>query len=122
MLRAFKVVEKGLLAMKMHLIVPIDEARKQLLSIPHNTCTKGINKHWKVDQDGTVRAQSVLWLFCWAKTGQKSEKARQAAVRVFDKILSRDFADLDAVLEHKYAREDRYSPRNIEEEFEQRIG
>jgi hypothetical protein len=108
--------------MKIHLIVPIDDARKQLLSIRHKTCTKGIKKHWKVDQNGTVRAQSVLWLFCWAKTGQRSERARQASVRVFDKILSRSFADLDAILDHEYAREGRYSPRNIEDEFEQRIG
>jgi hypothetical protein len=48
----------------MHLIVPADEARKQLLSIPHNPCSKAIHVHWKVDRDGKVRAQSVLWLFC----------------------------------------------------------
>ena len=28
---------------------------------------------------GTVRAQSVLWLYCWAKTGMNSEAARQVA-------------------------------------------
>ena len=111
-----------MLVVKIHLIVPADEVRKQLLSIPHNTCSKGINKHWKVDQNGTVQAQSVLWLFCWAKTGQNSEKARQASVRVFDRILSRSFADLDDIFDHEDAREARYSPKNIEDEFERRIG
>ncbi len=108
--------------MKIHLIVSIDDARKQLLSIPHNTCTKGIDKHWKVDRNGEVRAQSVLWLFCWAKTGMNSEHAREASVRVFNNILPWSFADFDAAMDHKYAQKARYSPRNIEDEFELRIG
>jgi hypothetical protein len=106
----------------MHLIVPSDEARKQLLSIPHSTCTKAIDDHWKVDRDGNVRAQSVFWLFCWAKTGMNSELARHASVRVLNNILPRSFADLDAVIDHEYAREARYSSRNIEDELELRIG
>lgn len=106
----------------MYLNVTVEEARKKLLSIPHSTCTKAIDEHWKVDGNGKVRAQSVLWLFCWAKTGMNSEQARQASVRVFDNILPRSFADLDAVLDHEYAREARYSLRNIEDEFELRIG
>jgi len=93
-----------------------------LLSIPHNTCAKAIDDHWKVDRDGKVRAQSVLWLFCWAKTGMNSELARQASVRVLNNILPRGFADLDALLDHEYAREARYSSRNIEDELELMIG
>ena len=101
----------------MHLRVSAEEARRQVLSIPHKSCAKGIVDHWKVDQDGTVRAQSVLWLFCWAKTGMNSEQARQASVRVFDTILPISFADLDAVLDHTFARESRYTSRDIEDEF-----
>jgi hypothetical protein len=106
----------------MHLIVPADEAIKQLLSIPHNTCTKAIDHHWKVGHDGKVHAQSVLWLFCWAKTGMNSEPARLASVRVLNNILPKSFADLDAVLDHAYARESRYSSHDIEEELDLKIG
>lgn len=106
----------------MHLIVPADEAIKQLLSIPHSTCTKAIDHHWRVDRDGNVRAQSVLWLFCWAKTGMNSEPAREASVSVFNNILPRSFADLDAVLDHEYARKARYSSQNIEEELDLKTG
>uniref|UniRef100_A0A7V4XU88 Uncharacterized protein n=1 Tax=Acidobacterium capsulatum TaxID=33075 RepID=A0A7V4XU88_9BACT len=105
----------------MYLRVTAEEARKRLLSIPHSTCTKAIDEHWKVDQDGKVRAQSVLWLFCWAKTGMNSEEARRSSVLVFDTILSRSFASLDAVLDHQYARKARYSSGDIEDEFETRI-
>lgn len=108
--------------MKMHLIVPAEEAKKQLLSIPHKTCTKAIDDHWKVDRDGEVRAQSLAWLFCWAKTGMNCEPARQASVRVFNNILSPGFADLDARLDHEYARQARYSSQNIEDEFDLRTG
>jgi len=106
----------------MQLMVPADEARKMLLSIPHSTCSKAVDEHWKVDANGKVLAQSVLWLFCWAKTGMNSEQARQASVRVFNSEFPRSFEDIDAVLDHKYAREARYSTRNIEDELAFRIG
>lgn len=106
----------------MNLTVPAEEAMKQLLSIPHSTCTKAINDHWRVNSDGRVRAQSVLWLFCWAKTGMNSEPARQASVRVFNNILPRSFADLDAVLDHAYARKARYSSQAIDEDLDLKLG
>jgi len=51
-----------------------------------------------VSPDGRVRAQSVLWLFCWAKTGMNSEEARQVSAQIFDEILPITFAKFDAVL------------------------
>jgi hypothetical protein len=101
----------------MHLRVSVEEARRQVVSIPHKSCVKAADDNWKVDRHGSVRAQSVLWLFCWAKTGMNSEQARQVSVRVFDQILPVRFVDLDAVLEHTYARESRYASRDIEDEF-----
>ncbi len=101
--------------------VSTDEAEKQLRSIPHRRCLQGITTRWKVSKDGTVPAQSVLWLFCWAKTGQGSDQARLTSVRALDNILSKSFLELDAVLDHEYARKSRYLSRDIEKEFERRI-
>ena len=36
---------------------------------------------------------------------------------VFDQILPVRFVDLDAALDHTYARESRYTSRDIEDEF-----
>ena len=88
-----------------------------MLSIPHKTCAKAAADHWKVSLDGTVRAQSVLWLYCWAKTGMNSEEVRQVAAQVFDEILPIRFTDFDAVVDHAYARERRYTCVDIEEEL-----
>ncbi len=104
----------------MHLKVSKEEALKQLRSIPHNSCRKAIERHWQVDGDGEVRAQSALWLFCWAKTGMNSEEARQVSVRVFDHLFPVSFAELDGVLDHAYARAARYSTQNIESEVSER--
>ena len=101
----------------MRLKTSAEEAKKELLSIPHSTCAKAVEEHWKVDQNGAIRAQSVLWLFCWAKTGMNSEHARVASVRVFDKIMPISFADLDSLLDHEYARKGRYVSHDIEDEF-----
>ena len=97
----------------MNLKVTMDESKRQLRSIPHQTCFKAIDKHWMMNEDGTIKAQSVLWLFCWAKTGQSSDHARQVAAHVFDNILPISFAKLDAVLDHEYARKKRASGRDI---------
>lgn len=105
----------------MLLRVSTDEALRQLSSIPHNSCRKAIEKHWRVDENGEVSAQSVFWLFCWAKTGMNSEEARQVSARVVDHLLPVSFAELDGVLDHAYARAARYSTRNIESEFADRI-
>jgi len=102
----------------MHLRKSSDEARKLLLSIPHKTCARAISENWEVGQDGRVQAQSVLWLFCWAKTGMNSEHARQVAIRVFDEILPIGFAKFDAAVDHQYARKSRYVAHCIEHELE----
>jgi hypothetical protein len=81
-----------------------------------------VEDHWSVDPtNGEVRAQSALWLFCWAKTGMNSEGARIVAAEVFDQVMPMSFAQFDAVVEHGYARECRYTPRNIEREFEEKL-
>jgi hypothetical protein len=47
-----------------------------------------------------------------------SEEARRVAAQVFDEVLPVSFADFDAVMDHGYARERRYTSFDIEEELE----
>ena len=103
----------------MRLKTSVENARKLLLSIPHQTCARAISHCWKVNPDGTVAAQSVLWLFCWGKTGMNSEIARRAAAEVFDEIMPISFGQLDALVDHEYARRARYASHNIENELKQ---
>lgn len=85
-----------------------EESTRLILSIPHKSCAKAMQRNWKVRADNEVRAQSVLWLFCWAKTGMGSEQARQAAILVFDQILPLKFRDVDRAVNHEHARKARY--------------
>lgn len=105
----------------MQLNTTAEEAKRLILSIPHKTCAKAIEDHWKVDANRRVRAQSVLWLFCWAKTGMNSEDARIVAAQVFDQVMSLSFAQFDAVVDHEYARECRYTPRDIDQELQDKM-
>jgi hypothetical protein len=99
-----------------------EEAKRLILSIPHRTCAKAVEDHWSVNEtNGEVRAQSALWLFCWAKTGMNSEDARIVAAQVFDQVMPLSFARFDTVVDHEYARECRYTPRNIERELEAKL-
>jgi len=51
-----------------------------------------------------------------------SEDARIAALQIFDEIFPISFAALDGVIEHEYARENRYTARDIEMEFAAKLG
>lgn len=103
------------------------ETALQLLSqIPHAKCQNALEAHWHVDHENLAKAQSVLWLFCWAKTGLGSESARLEAQNVFNEILTHDCFDekttffdwFDARVDHEYARRYRYSPKYLEDELD----
>ena len=102
------------------------EALKHLKRIDHGTCQKGVSTRWRVrkDQNGKkfATAQSICWLYCWAKTGMNSETARVQAHRAFDAIFDQPFNRLERRLNHKRARTWRYAAGNIENQFYSHIG
>jgi hypothetical protein len=51
-----------------------------------------------------------------------SEDARQVSARVFDEVLPISFAEFDTLVDHQYARLNRYASRDIEHEVEQILG
>ena len=102
------------------------EALKHLKLIEHATCRKGISTCWQVskDQNGDdfAPAQSICWLFCWAKTGLNSERARAQARKAFDSIFDQPFGRLEQRLDHELAKTWRYAEGNIENSFYSHIG
>ena len=97
------------------------EALKHLNRIDHATCQRGVSTRWRVgkDQNGIdfATAQSICWLFCWAKTGMNSATARVQAHRAFDAIFDQPFNWLDQKLDHALARKWRYAAGDIESDF-----
>jgi hypothetical protein len=92
----------------MRLTVTVDQARKLIEQIPHNTCRSASEQCWNVTEDATVPEESVNWLFCWGKTGMGSRAAAEEAKRVFDAILPVAFSRYDHAVDHEYARTHRY--------------
>jgi len=101
----------------MRLTIPVEQAKEFIEQIPHSRCARAAPRHWHVADDRTVRAQSVLWLFCWGKTGMGSQAAAREARQVFDLILPVTFDRFDALIDHEYAREHRYSKEDIDAEL-----
>ena len=101
------------------LVVSKDKALLKILSIPHEICKQGFKSHWHVDADNRVKAQSVCWLYCWAKTGMGSNKAAFEAEQIFNNILNIKVSDFDTRVPdaHEWARKNRYTPNDIENEF-----
>lgn len=96
------------------LSVPTQEADALLDSIDHMTFQAARKKYWIVSHDGYIRAQSIYWFFCWAKTGMHCEPVARACQRIFDRIFPFSFAEFDARVPHEYARFNRYSIETLE--------
>ena len=91
------------------LVVSEEDARRWLAHIGHNTCRKAIgNGAWEVS-DGVVRPKSLLWLDCWARTGQSSQKAKIAAMEAFEAIFGLDHVDFSRRIPHAFSRQFRSS-------------
>ena len=93
-------------------------ARSYLLRVQHASYRKGLSKYWSVDGDGHVRAQSVCWLFCWAKTGNGYPDAKEGARSIFDAILDIPFAVFAAQVPDEWAEGARYQDGDMEKELD----
>lgn len=105
----------------MTLLVTNEEAAQLIEAIPNRTCVDASRNHWIVSDEGNARAQSVLWLFCWAKTGMGRKNAERAARETFDLLFPIKFAEFDARIAHQYARDNRYSEYDLEAELATRL-
>jgi len=94
-----------------------DEARQLIHEIPHNTCQKGVQTCWIEGGKAGVTAQSICWLFCWAKTGMNSAKAAQQSKQVFDQIFNHSYEWFSDRVPHEWARQARYERGDIESEL-----
>ncbi len=83
------------------------EAETILRGIPHQTCLDAMSNQWKVDESGRAKVHSMLWLFCWAKTGMGSTRAAAEAQRAFDKIFSVSYNHCEGRIPHEWARQGR---------------
>ena len=102
------------------------DARQILSRVEHKTCSQGIDSRWFMyrggfygDTNGTDQpsAQSICWLYCWAETGQGSNKAARQAQKAFDDIFDHDYDWLSGRLSSEEARRLRYAEKDVESEF-----
>jgi hypothetical protein len=94
-----------------------DEALEYLEGIDNSAFQKALPQNWHADVNGYVRAQSVLWLFCWAKTGMGKQEMAEEAQAVFDVIFPFSYNYCEARVDHEWAREKRYANGDMEEEL-----
>jgi hypothetical protein len=106
---------------KIRLAVPPDEALKLLKQVSHENFLKTLDSRWQVDKDGNVKAQSICWFFCWAKTGNSSPDARDTCRSIFDRIFDKTYGWFDSKVDHEWAQKARYKKRSIEADLERRL-
>lgn len=97
--------------------VAAEDAEKYFTRVEHTKFQNAIKNQWHVGPNRSVPASAVCWLFCWAKTGQNSEKAMRQSRYVFNQIFENSFEWLDQRLNHELARQLRYAPQQETEEL-----
>ena len=102
----------------MKMRVSQNKAKQLIHEIPHNTCQKGAHTHWVEGGISGVTAQSICWLYCWAKTGQNSINAAHRSQLVFDQIFDQSYEWFSARVPHEWARDARYVHGDIESELQ----
>ena len=97
--------------------VTTKKARELIGEIPHGSCQSGSQKHWVEGGTAGVTAQSICWLYCWAKTGMNSANAAQQSRQAFNQIFDRPYEWFDARVPHEWARLARYRTVDIESDL-----
>src|SRR3954451_23106703 len=101
----------------------IDVTPQKAFQLIHNNpsirCQSGLRRYWEVGSNGVAKAQSVLWLFCWAKASESASaswsQAGYAAIKAFDMIFYPiSFKALAQCLDLDWARANRYNLGDIE--------
>jgi len=107
----------------MKLKITFKESIELLKTITHKTFLQAIDKHWKKIDTNEVEAQSVCWLFCWAKEGKGSVKVENQARQVFDKIFGEGtFVLFEKKITHEWAKCARNSPsKEIGKQLENKL-
>lgn len=98
-----------------------EHAYRRLAAVEHARFQQALPQYWHVDTHGHVRAQAILWLFCWAKTGLNSERTADEVREAFNQIFDHPYAWLETRIPHEYARRARYVTGDIEAEFRAKL-
>jgi hypothetical protein len=105
----------------MKLKVSPEQAYRRLAAIAHTRFQQALPRYWHVDGQGRLQAQTILWLYCWAKTGLNSEQTAQDVRNAMNAIFDHPYAWLETRIAHDYARKARYATGDIEAEFQAKL-
>jgi len=107
--------------MMIRMRMTLNEAHRLIRHIPHKSCQSAVERCWIEGGDAGVTAQSICWLYCWAKTGMNSADAADVAKQAFDQIFDKPYAWFDSRVSHEWARKARYQHGDIESELAVRL-
>jgi len=107
----------------MNITVPKLEVLSLFKTLNNPNFQSAIDTYWVVAENGSVKPQSVLWLFCWCFPGGYNTKEQsQIARKIFNIIMDRSFDYVAERIDQDYARKYRYKKNvNILYEFNKMI-
>lgn len=96
--------------------IPFDQASRLIEGIDDPYCQQGRKNYWMPDDNTGVAAHSILWFYCWAKTGKGNNEIAEEAQNIFDEIFDCSYRDFDKMICHKTVTKKhlRYSKRKAE--------
>ena len=80
------------------------DAEVWIQSVSNDEFQGAIKGNWIINEQGYVKAQSVLWLFCWAITGMGSIDAAVEVQEVFDQVCPFTYNFFKTKVDHEGTR------------------
>ena len=93
-----------------------EDSKVEIRNIGHGSCEGAMENRWIKGGNAGVKAQSICWLYCWAKSQKAKQRAEAAFNTIFDKRY--DSFNPDTMYEYAKDRKHRYADRNIDIEDE----
>ena len=75
---------------------------------------------WKVEENGSIKAHSIMWLFCWACNGDTHWKAMTSCRDAFNEIFDFNFFQFLERVGYRFSEHYRYKPSDyLEKELDE---
>jgi hypothetical protein len=103
-----KEVKKGGIFKMIRLTVSPERPEELFKTVTHAKFQLSRAEYWHVDDDGSVRAQSILWFACWAENGDGSRQVAMACENIFNQIFPFIYGEFEARVGSDFAHSYRY--------------
>ncbi len=99
--------------------VPIDRMEVLFEKVKNKRFRTGRQRNWEVKGNGSVKAQNIMWLFCWACNGDNDWKAMVTCRDIFYEIFDFNLCTFLREVGYRFSNHYRYHDSDGESDLDE---